>query len=149
MISFLKPFKSRRPGRGRSARQQGAAHRTAFMRLSFMCLGIFFAALSVPALANNLRDAPDIPLPDQVIEDLERGASFDTAQGRIVTAYAHRPANISSDAIHQFYRDSLPNLGWQVIGDGLQFRRPGEQVIIRVSDDMVIFNLTPIAEKVD
>ncbi len=112
---------------------------------AFWAAAILLMVSVVASRANSLHDAPDIPLPDQAIEKLEAGTSFDTAQGRILTAYASRPSGLDDAAITQFYRQSLPNLGWSLSAQELSFRRLNEQLLIRLTTEQIIFNLTPLS----
>jgi hypothetical protein len=58
--------------------------------------------------------------------------------------------------VPSFYRETLPNLGWQLnSGDNtgdksddnvLTFQRGGETLLISVQRDRVVFELSPFAE---
>ncbi|KAA5607237.1 hypothetical protein F1188_00245 [Roseospira marina] len=70
-----------------------------------------------------VRGTEDVPLMAGLREVPERGVVFESPGGRIVEAWA--VGYLPPDTVRQFYRDSLPQLGWQVSGD-LIFRREGE-----------------------
>lgn len=117
-----------------------------FMTHLIRCL-LCVAILNVSgaALGESLQDAPDIPLPEGVVELVDNGSFFDTAEGRIVTAVTQRPTTLDVADIQKFYETSLPNLGWNRAGDGLRFERAAEQLDIQFKDDRIIFTLTPLA----
>ena len=101
--------------------------------------------------------APDIPLAPGLSE-FDRGQLvFDKPEGRIVRIEAERvSAQGANGAVPNFYRETLPNLGWQLnsndntgddIGDNvLTFQRGGETLLISVQRDRVVFKLSPFAE---
>ena len=97
--------------------------------------------------------APDIPLAPGLSE-FDRGQLvFDKPEGRIVRIEAERaPAQGANGAVPNFYRETLPNLGWQLnssdnTGDNvLTFQRGGETLMISVQRDRVVFKLSPFAE---
>mgnify|MGYP004047589075 FL=1 len=111
------------------------------------------------ALARNayLSLAPDIPLAPGLSEFDGGQLVFDKPEGRIVRIEAERvSAQGANGAVPSFYRETLPNLGWQLnSGDNtgdkrddnvLTFQRGGETLLIRVQRDRVVFKLSPFAE---
>lgn len=65
----------------------------------------------------------DLPLMAGLRQVPDRGVVFETAQGRIVEAYA--VGFVSPAQVRDFYGDSLPQLGWRPAGPA-RFRREGE-----------------------
>ena len=101
--------------------------------------------------------APDIPLAPSLSEFDSGQLVFDKPEGRIVRIEAERvSAQGVNGAVPNFYRETLPNLGWQLnSGDNtgdkiddnvLTFQRGGETLLISVQRDRVVFKLSPFAE---
>ena len=97
--------------------------------------------------------APDIPLAPGLSEFDGGQLVFDKPEGRIVRIEAERvSAQGANGAVPSFYREALPNLGWQLnSGDKsdhnvLTFKRGGETLLISVQRDSVVFKLSPFAE---
>jgi hypothetical protein len=86
----------------------------------------------------------DLPLMDGLAEDRSAGLIFDKPDGRLVDAFAYGP--ITAEAVRTFYRDTLPELGWRVVGP-LTFEREGERLRIDIESAengvMVRFHLAP------
>ncbi|MDA1090808.1 MAG: hypothetical protein O3A85_10925 [Proteobacteria bacterium] len=80
-----------------------------------------------PSLAQEaglfFKDIDDLPLMPGLVEDAGSGTTFDSAQGRLVEAYATGP--VSEGEVMAFYDKTLPQLGWQRIDVGV-FRRESE-----------------------
>ena len=100
---------------------------------------------------------PDIPLAPGLSEFDGGQLVFDKPEGRIVRIEAERVlAQGANGAVPSFYRETLPNLGWQLnSGDNtgdksddnvLTFQRGGETLMISVQRDSVVFKLSPFAE---
>lgn len=100
--------------------------------------------------------APDIPLAPGLSEFDGGQLVFDKPEGRIVRIEAERlSAQGANGAVPSFYRETLPNLGWQLnSGDNtgdksddnvLTFQRGGETLLISVQRDRVVFKLSPFA----
>ncbi len=70
-----------------------------------------------------IKDIEDLPLMPGLVEDAGSGMSFDTAQGRIVEAFATGP--VSEGGVLDFYDKTLPQLGWRRLGSGV-FQRESE-----------------------
>lgn len=101
--------------------------------------------------------APDIPLAPGLSEFDGGQLVFDKPEGRIVRIEAeHVSAQGANGVVPSFYRETLPNLGWQLnSGDNtgdksddnvLTFQRGGETLLISVQRDRVVFKLSPFAE---
>ena len=100
--------------------------------------------------------APDIPLAPGLSEFDGGQLVFDKPEGRIVRIEAERVSSQGANgAVPSFYRETLPNLGWQLnsgdnTGDNsddnvLTFQRGGETLLISVQRDSVVFKLSPFA----
>jgi hypothetical protein len=72
-------------------------------------------------------DVADLPLMDGLQEVTEAGMAFDKPSGRIVEAYAH--GAVDTAAVRRFYRQTLPQLGWQRLGPD-RFAREDEELEI-------------------
>ena len=108
-----------------------------------------------PALARDtyLSLAPDIPLAPGLSEFDGEQVVFDKPEGRIVRIEAERlETHGAGDEVPAFYRETLPNLGWQlnsadIVADNvLTFQRGGERLLITMQSERVVFKLSPFAE---
>jgi hypothetical protein len=69
----------------------------------------------------------DLPLMPGLSELTGSGFAFDTANGRIVEAYA--TGEVAEDEVLRFYAETLPQLGWEQASPR-GFRREGERLSI-------------------
>ena len=108
-----------------------------------------------PALALDayLSLAPDIPLAPGLSEFDGGQVVFDKPEGRIVRIEAERlEKQGAGDGVPAFYRETLPNLGWQLndadnsADNVLTFQRGGETLLITMQSERVVFKLSPFAE---
>lgn len=108
-----------------------------------------------PALARDayLSLAPDIPLAPGLSEFDGGQVVFDKPEGRIVRIEAERlETQDAGDRVPAFYRETLPNLGWQLndadnsANNVLTFQRGGETLLITMQRERVVFKLSPFAE---
>ena len=101
--------------------------------------------------------APDIPLAPGLSEFDGGQLVFDKPEGRIVRIEAKRlETQGAGDGVPAFYRETLPNLGWQLNGadnsadnsadNVLTFQRGGETLLITMQGERVVFRLSPFAE---
>jgi hypothetical protein len=91
-------------------------------------VGAIFCAAPAVADAAYFAAVEDLPLPPGFVEQ-ETGTAFDSAEGRLVLAYAE--GELSGLAVRDFYYDTLPQLGWSVSpqADGtLVFQRGREEL---------------------
>ena len=127
--------------------------------LFILVFGCLVGAGVSAALARDayLSLAPDIPLAPGLSEFDGGQLVFDKPEGRIVRIEAERVSvQGANGAVPNFYRETLPNLGWQLnssdntgdnIGDNvLTFQRGGETLLISVQRDRVVFKLSPLSE---
>ena len=85
---------------------------------------VIFAGFSLAQEAGLfIKDIEDLPLMPGLVEELGSGTAFDTAQGRIVEAYATGP--VSEGGVMAFYEKTLPQLGWRRLDIGV-FQRENE-----------------------
>jgi len=89
----------------------------------------------------------DVPLMQGLVQ-VESGALvFDKPEGRIIEAQAR--GKLARGAVRDFYRTTLPQLGWQALGDNA-WRRETELLRLEISgrDGAVIvgFTLSPYQE---
>jgi hypothetical protein len=88
------------------------------------CANVIFAGSSLAQEAGLfIKDIEDLPLMPGLVEELGSGTAFDTAQGRIVEAYATGP--VSEGGVMAFYEKTLPQLGWRRLDIGV-FQRENE-----------------------
>lgn len=121
------------------------------MRSWFLCavmaLGMLAGlSMSAPALAANafVAGTEDLPLMPGLTGVEGAGVVFDTPQGRIVEAYAKGTAK--SAAVLDFYAQTLPQLGWQVLSR-TAYRREGEMLRLELYEEQsgltIRFYLSP------
>jgi hypothetical protein len=110
------------------------------------CVAIFAAFVPTGADATDgfLSRLEDLPLVPGLSEDTRAGVSFDTADGRIVEAFAH--GNVTEHQVLDFYRETLPQLGWTAESP-TEYRRGGERLRIALTPDaqglVVRYSLSP------
>ena len=127
--------------------------------LFILVFGLLAGAGLSPALARDayLSLAPDIPLAPGLTEFDGGQLVFDKPEGRIVRIETERRQTQGArDGVRAFYRETLPNLGWQLsnannAGDNngdnvLTFQRGGETLLITMQGDRVVFKLSPFAQ---
>ncbi len=107
---------------------------------------LFLWAVVSPAQAGAFLEAiEDMPLMEGLTENPEAGVSFHTKQGRLVEAQA--AGEIPVAKVMEFYRETLPQMGWVVV-DEVSFKREKEILRISASPDkdfrtLVFFSLSP------
>lgn len=77
---------------------------------------------------------PDVPLMPGVIELEEQGLSFDKPEGRILVAVASVDDSIADSQVQSYYRQALPQFGWQAIGP-FSFVRGSEKLQMVLQDE--------------
>jgi hypothetical protein len=117
----------------------------------WLFLGLFYAVIcAAPAAQANdyLSLLGDVPLAEGLAELPDAGIVFDKPQGRIVQITASHNRLTTRTKLIEFYKDSLPNLGWQARAAEnsiLTFERQGEILRLTFTADLVIFDLAPRA----
>lgn len=101
------------------------------------------AAVSVAA-QTFLPGMEDVPLMERLTLTGDTELVFDSPAGRIVDVYAQ--GDVSRDAVLQFYRETLPELGWTPNGPAA-FSREQETLTLGFTDEAgaltVRFSLAP------
>ena len=98
--------------------------------LAALAFSFLASGLALPALATDyLSGISDLPLPSGLAEQKDKSTVFDSAVGRVVTAYASGPG--TADSVHDFYSDTLPQLGWTETDEG-NWRRANQTLKIDV-----------------
>ena len=82
----------------------------------------------------------DIPLIDTMSVEPELSFSFDSPSGRIMILIG--TSNDDDDLIKQFYRQVMPTLGWELVGDQYQKGEEKFQIISSQKQDSSIWRLT-------
>ena len=98
--------------------------------LLFLTLAFSGPFVPVSARATDyLSGISDLPLPAGLVEAKDKSTVFDSAVGKVVTAYASGPG--TTGAVHDFYATTLPQLGWEETTEG-NWRRENETLKIDV-----------------
>ena len=111
-----------------------------------LSLNLLFAiALSISAQADDfLSVLPDVPLPSKMSELVDSQMDFDSAAGRIIQVAAS--GNASQSSVKEFYRVTLPQLGWMPKSNEI-YSRELEQLKLSFSAEgtltIVQFELSP------
>ncbi|NQV48626.1 MAG: hypothetical protein HQ504_12720 [Rhodospirillaceae bacterium] len=112
--------------------------------LSMIAALIVLLAASPAAAAEFLTAIEDLPLMPGLSEDVDTAMTFNSQTGRIVETFAAGP--VERAAVLKFYADTLPQLGWMQIGNGV-FVREGEVLTLEFPDAeghlSVRFSLSP------
>lgn len=91
-----------------------------------------------------IADISDLPVMPGLRELPDAGVAFDKPSGRIVSAFAY--GAVTRAQVHAFYRDTLPQLGWDRLDIG-RYSREGELLEIdtlgRDGDLTVRYTLQP------
>jgi hypothetical protein len=114
----------------RAASPRPARRRCALALAGLLALGApagAYAQTDAAAGDGYVADVADLPLMDGLAEVGEAGMAFDKPAGRIVEAYAH--GAVETRAVRRFYRQTLPQLGWQRLGPD-RYAREGEELEI-------------------
>ena len=87
----------------------------------------------------------DLPVMPQLVEDIDAAMTFESSAGRVAEVEAKGLA--SSEAIDIYYKQSLPQLGWQSQANGV-YRRGNELLVVEVKAGLggavkVLFHLGP------
>jgi hypothetical protein len=116
--------------RGLRAACPGPAPRVAALAAAAFALALAFGGAALGAAAARAADGflsviEDLPLAPGLAEIPGEAVVFDSPAGRIVETMARGEATAVSVAA--FYRETLPQLGWQAVGE-TAFRREGEHL---------------------
>jgi hypothetical protein len=80
-----------------------------------------------------------------LVENQAAAVTFETANGRIIEVEAS--GTVSAEEVVEFYSETLPQLGWEKVGD-IAFQRDQERLTLRITDVgagrvLVAFSLSP------
>lgn len=112
-------------------------------------IGIMMVLMAVPVWAAEPRffdDLGDVPVMPDLVELTDRAVVFDKPAGRIAQATALAAPAASAGAVQAFYAESLPQFGWQGMGEGVFTREDQKLTISRTREggrDLVVFRLEP------
>lgn len=122
--------------------------------LPAVTLIICFSPSAVKAENAYLTAIPDIPLMQGLNEKegVEAPLVFDKAEGRVIEEAAVINAQLDKKEVLDFYRATLPSLGWKATMDGentQRFVRNKEQLIVKVeqigtANAVAQFSLSPL-----
>lgn len=82
----------------------------------------------------------DVPVMEGLAELPESALLFDKPAGRVAEVTAK--GLVKKAAIIRFYDETLPQLGWSVIGSGV-YSKEGEKLMLIFLPEAVIFRLEP------
>ena len=125
--------------------------------MSILCRNVayFMVAGIVAAFASTTRTLSaeqyffsvieDLPVMPQLVEDADAAISFDSSTGRVAEVQAN--GLTSKDTVYVYYKESLPQLGWQPQANG-SYRRENELLAVEVKVGLggtvkVLFRLRP------
>ena len=108
-----------------------------------LTLGVISAPLA--KIVYFLSVAEDVPLMTGLSEELEFAVEFESVAGRMVETFAS--GRVSQQDVMNFYKSSLPQLGWQM-ETMTRFNREGEmlELIFQSADSQ--FGLTRVHFKI-
>lgn len=86
-----------------------------------------FIPLSGGMAQSFVEGSEDLPLAPVLTAVEDAGMIFDSPSGRIVEAFA--TGETERQTVLDFYRQTLPSLGWEALEDA-RYRREGEQLTI-------------------
>lgn len=90
-------------------------------------------------------DLEELPIMSGLVENQAAAVTFETANGRIIEVEAS--GTVSAEEVVEFYSETLPQLGWEKVGD-IAFQRDQERLTLRITDVgagrvLVAFSLSP------
>lgn len=112
-------------------------------------LSVFLGALMLSGVTNAadafFTDLEELPIMSGLAENQAAAVTFETANGRIIEVEAS--GAVSAAKVTEFYSETLPQLGWEKVGDGA-FQRDQEQLTLKITDVgagrvLVAFSLSP------
>lgn len=117
--------------------------RRALSVLTILCL--FLVSLSASAADAFFTDLEELPIMSGLAENQAAAVTFETANGRIIEVEAS--GAVDADAVFRFYGETLPQLGWTRVENGV-FERDQERLTLKISDTaadrvLVAFSLSP------
>lgn len=116
---------------------------------TFISLSVLLVALMFSGVTNAedafFTDLEELPIMSGLAENQAAAVTFETANGRIIEVEAS--GTVSATKVIEFYSETLPQLGWEKVGDGT-FQRDQEQLTLKITDIdagrvLVAFSLSP------
>ena len=112
---------------------------------AFATLCLLLTPLLVQAADAFFTDLEDLPIMEGLAENQAAAVTFETANGRIIEVEAS--GAVHADAVSQFYAETLPQLGWIRVDEGI-FERDQERLVLEISTAeegrlLVAFSLSP------
>ena len=92
-------------------------------------MSVFLVISAVEAQQAFFAAVSDLPLMPGLVETADVALVFDNPAGRIVELEA--TGAVAAGAVRSFYAETLPQLGWEPIGDG-RYVREGELLTLVV-----------------
>ena len=112
-------------------------------------ISVFLGALML-SVASHAADAfftdlEELPIMSGLAENQAAAVTFETANGRIIEVEAS--GTVSAMKVIEFYSETLPQLGWEKVGEGI-FQRDQERLTLKITDVgvgrvLVAFSLSP------
>lgn len=101
--------------------------------------------LSAQAADAFFTDLEELPIMEGLVENQAAAVTFETANGRIIEVEAS--GAVQAGIVTRFYKETLPQLGWSRIDDGI-FERDQERLVLEISPTeegrvLVAFSLSP------
>lgn len=88
-----------------------------------------------PAMAESfVSGIDDLPVPNGFEEQQKYSLSYDTVGGRIVEVLYLDQGESTMDFVKKYYRETLPQLGWEKMSYGL-YNREGEDLSLVIKKD--------------
>ncbi len=104
------------------------------MRLFLLLSILVLCPLKVNAGENHFFYMTDIPVMNGFKEIKEYGYVFDKPEGRIIEAVAVAGNDIVIDDVKDFYKETLGQLGWVYVEDGI-YKRENEKLSLNIYKD--------------
>lgn len=108
-------------------------------------LGALMLSMASYAADAFFTDLEELPIMSGLAENQAAAVTFETANGRIIEVEAS--GTVSAAEILAFYGETLPQLGWENVGEGT-FQRDQERLTLKITDVgagrvLVAFSLSP------
>lgn len=114
--------------------------------LCLIAVALYLTAMAVnPTAAQDVaysRILNDLPIMPGLAEDPDSLVIFDAPEGRI--AEVTLSGNLSPTAVLDYYRSTLPELGWQA-QSAKHYTRDGQTLSLRVEKGRFVFHLVPLS----
>lgn len=117
--------------------------RRALSVLTVLCFSL--VPMTAGAADAFFTELEELPIMSGLAENQAAAVTFETANGRIIEVEAS--GAVKAGAVFKFYGETLPQLGWTRVADGV-FERDQERLTLKISDTvvgrvLVAFSLSP------